>query len=276
MLAHLSDLHVLESRRRPRTEPFELATRFVSFGRALDPERRRRRVAQAFASATRAGATHFVLTGDLTEVGSPEQFEALAEILHDTSVPPEQVILVPGNHDAYASPDGWRRALEGPLASFRRTAAESPGKVVDCGGLPVLPVDTSFHQRVLRSAGALTADAAQAIAKCLEGSMLRDRQVVLAMHHSPFPHTSRAWQWIDGLQGCEHLMPVLRRFDAVDVVHGHFHHAVERVIDTGRSRVFGTTAVVDDGDTTPRFRLHGHEGAPTAVPELPRRIRSAA
>src|SRR4029453_13062616 len=77
---------------------------------------------------------------------------------------------------------------------------------------------------------------------------------------SPFPHTSRAWQWVDGLQGCELLMPVLRRFDNVDVLHGHFHYAVERPIDTARSRVFGTTAVVEDSDSAPRFRLHGDHG----------------
>lgn len=276
MLAHLSDLHVLAAKRPARTPSFDLATRIVSFGRALDPERRRRRVARAFASARREGATHFVVTGDLTEVGSPEQFEALAEILHDTGVPPDQVVLVPGNHDAYASPDGWRRALEGPLAAFRRNAAESPGKVVDCEGVLVVPVDTSFHQRVPRSAGALTADAVGRIAKCLEGSVLRDRPAVIAMHHSPFPHASRAWQWIDGLQGSELLMPVLQRFDNVDVMHGHFHYAVERPIGTSRPRVFGTTAVVDDGDTAPRFRLHGAHAVPPSARRVASAIRSAA
>lgn len=40
MLAHLSDLHVLAPKQPATPRSFELATRIVSFGRALDPERR--------------------------------------------------------------------------------------------------------------------------------------------------------------------------------------------------------------------------------------------
>jgi 3',5'-cyclic AMP phosphodiesterase CpdA len=276
MLAHLSDLHVLAPKRQARTQSFELATRLVSFGRALDPERRRRRILRAFTSARRAGATHFVITGDLTEVGSAEQFEALAEVLHDTGVPPDHVVLVPGNHDAYASPHGWRRALDGPLAAFRRNAAETAGKVVDCGGLHVLPIDTTFHQRILRSAGALTTDAVRELAKRLVEPALRDRPVVVAMHHSPFPHASRAWQWIDGLQGAELLVQVLERLDNVDVLHGHLHYTVERAIGRGRPRVFGTTAVVEDTDAAPRFRLHDDRGVFASAPGDASDVRSAA
>lgn len=183
---------------------------------------------------------------------------------------------MPGNHDVYAAPDGWSRALDGPLAAFRRNAAERPGKAVDCAGTLVLPVDTSFHQPVLRSAGALTVDAVGRIARSLEGTGTRDRPTVIAMHHSPLPHTSRAWHWIDGLQGCEHLMPLLHRFDHVDVMHGHFHHAVERPIGSARSRVFGTTAVVDDRDAEPRFRLHGAATPPPRAGGGASALRSAA
>jgi 3',5'-cyclic AMP phosphodiesterase CpdA len=276
MLAHLSDLHVLAPKRRARTRSLELATRIVSFGRALDPERRRRRTLRAFTSAKRAGATHFLITGDLTEVGSTDQFEALAEVLHATGVSPDHVILVPGNHDAYASPAAWRRALHGPLAAFRRNAAERPGKVVDCGGLLVLPIDTTFHQPIVRSAGALTPDAVQLLANRVADPALRDRPVVMAMHHSPFPHASRAWQWIDGLQGCERLMPVLQRFENVDVVHGHFHYAVERPVAGSRPRVFGTTAVVEDSESAPRFRLHDHRGVAAIAAAERLEVRSAA
>lgn len=276
MLAHLSDLHVLAPKRRARTQPFELTTRLASFGRALDPERRRRRALRAFASARRAGATHFVITGDLTEAGSAEQFEALAEVLHDTGVSPDHVVLVPGNHDAYSSPHGWQRALDGPLAAFRRNAAVTAGKVVDCGGLHVLPIDTTFHQRILRSAGAITADAVRGVAKRLADSTLRDRPVVVAMHHSPFPHASRAWHWIDGLQGGALFVQMLERFDNVDVVHGHLHYTVERAIGGGRPRVFGTTAVVEDTDAAPRFRLHDDGGVIGSAPRDLSHFRSAA
>lgn len=259
MLAHLSDLHVLASKRT--TSSIDLGTRIVSFGRALDPERRRKKIARAIASAKALGATHFVLTGDLTETGTPEQFEALAEILHE-HLTPEDVVLCPGNHDAYASPHAWRAALEGPLAAFRRTAAEEPGKVVAFGDHRILPIDTTFHQRVPRSAGEIEADGVRALAERLADGDLRDRPVILAMHHSPFPHTSRAWHWIDGLQGGERLVELLARFPNVDVLHGHLHFEVARTLGGSRPRVFGTTAVVEDPETTSRVRIHEHRAHP--------------
>lgn len=253
MLAHLSDLHVLASKRA--SSSIDLGTRIVSFGRALDPERRRKKFARAVASAKARGATHFVLTGDLTETGTPEQFEALAELLHE-HLTPESVVLCPGNHDAYASPDAWRSALEGPLAAFRRAAAEEPGKIVAFGDHRILPIDTTFHQRVPRSAGEFSADDVRALAERLADRELRDRPVILAMHHSPFPHTSRAWHWIDGLQGGERLVELLVRFPNVDVLHGHLHFEVERTLGGSRPRVFGTTAVVEDPEAAARVRIH--------------------
>lgn len=62
----------------------------------------------------------------------------------------------------------------------------------------------------------------------------------------------------------------------VDVIHGHFHYAVERSIGTSRSRVFGATAVVEDSDAAPRFRLHGVHAAPPNARRVASDIRSAA
>src|SRR5262245_16810347 len=73
MLGHLSDLHVLAPKGRTPSQSIDLS-RIVSFGRALDPDGRRAKIVRAFESAVRAGATRMVLTGDLTEVGSTEQF----------------------------------------------------------------------------------------------------------------------------------------------------------------------------------------------------------
>jgi 3',5'-cyclic AMP phosphodiesterase CpdA len=255
MLAHLSDLHVLAPRRARAS--LDLTMRFVSFGRALDPEGRRRKLARALTSARQIGATDIVITGDLTEVGIPDQFEELAAILHDSCISPDRIILVPGNHDAYTSPDAWHRALEGPLAAFRPTAAEEPGKIVETCGVLVMPIDTTFYHSVFRSAGMLGADGVRLLASRLASRDVRDRQVVLGMHHTPIPHASRAWQWIDGLGGHEPVLDLLRRFENVEVLHGHLHYDVARSIDGGRPRVFGATAVVEDPPEASRVRLHG-------------------
>jgi hypothetical protein len=48
------------------------------------------------------------------------------------------VTLLPGNHDAYTSPDAWRLAMEGPLRPFRRSSATERGKVIDLGDAVLL------------------------------------------------------------------------------------------------------------------------------------------
>jgi len=256
-IAHLSDLHVLAPLRAVR-EPtaVELRTRLASFGRPLDAEARALKVLAAIGAAKARGADHFVFSGDLTELGTDGQFEALAELLHEARLDPDSVTLVPGNHDAYAAPDSWRRALDGPLAAFRRASADEPGKLVDASGLALLPLDVTFHQPLGRAAGELTADAAGALERRLRECANARLPAAIVMHHSPIPHASRAWQWIDGLQGHGRLNELLRRFGDVCVLHGHLHSASEKALGGSRPRLFGTTATVEDEPGEPRVRFY--------------------
>jgi hypothetical protein len=125
-IVHLSDAHVLDPRPSRTRSGWSMQVRFLSIGRPLDAEGRRKKLARSLAAARRLRANHVVLSGDLTEIGSPGEYETLAEILHDSGIAPEQMTLVPGNHDMYSSPDGWRWALGGPLSAFARTSATRP------------------------------------------------------------------------------------------------------------------------------------------------------
>lgn len=259
-IAHLSDVHMLDtrpSRSRPR---YGLGVHFLSFGRRLDAHGRSRKLARGLAAARRSGAQHYVISGDLTEIGLEGEFETFAEVLHDSGIAPERVTLVPGNHDAYTSPDAWRHALAGPLRAYAPTSASSPGHVVERGGVAFLPVDVACHQPITRSAGELTTDAADALEARLSDPALRKKSVVLVQHHPPFSHPSSAWQWIDGLRGWARLMDLLVRFPNVQVLHGHLHHVVDRIVGLGRSRIFGAPATVDDSLDVARVRLYDVRG----------------
>jgi 3',5'-cyclic-AMP phosphodiesterase len=243
-IAHLSDLHVLAT--SSSWSPWNEVAR-----------RRSRKVLRAIAAAKERGATHFVFTGDLTELGTPSQFDALAEVLHAAELDPDCITLLPGNHDAYTSASGWRAALDGPLRSFRRASATEPGKVVDLGDAVLLPVDVACHQPLGRAAGELTDDAAGAIEHRVRDLSKWGRPIVLAMHHPPLPHAWRAWQWVDGLRGHRRVVDLLERFDDTFVLHGHLHYAVEKGLGRdSRPRIFGATATVDDARDQPRVRLY--------------------
>jgi Icc protein len=245
-IAHVSDAHVLDPRPSRTRSGWSMRVRFLSFGRPLDAEGRRHKLRRSLETAKRVGAEHFVLSGDLTEIGSPGEYETLAEVLHDSGIAPDRMTLVPGNHDLYGSADAWRWALAGPLAAFARNAATNVGKVVDIAGASLMPVDATFHQPVTRSAGWLPDEAMEAIERRAADSSLSQRPLVVVQHHPPFLRTTSALHWIDGLVGARRMMDMLERFRHLWVFHGHLHAIVDRALGCGIARICGATAVVDD------------------------------
>lgn len=253
-IAHLSDVHTLEL-----GSSHGLDVRFVSLGRELDAHARVMRLKNAFRVARRVGTDHVVVSGDLTETGTDAQFEVFAAALSETGFTPERVTLVPGNHDAYACPRAWQRALEGPLRPWRATAAKGTGDVVERGGVTFMPVDVSCHQPVTRSAGELRAEVAEGIERRLRDPAFARAPLVLVQHHPPFAHRARWWQWLDGLRGYARLLESLVRHAHVHLLHGHLHEVVDRVVQAGHARVFGAPAIVEDHPARPRVRVYDVE-----------------
>lgn len=264
-IAHLSDVHTLDPEVRRSTTRYRFATKFVSLGRPVDPRARARKLARGLAAAKASGADHFVITGDLTEVGDAVEFEHFANILEDARMPDDAITLVPGNHDAYTSGAAWRRALEGPLKRWAKASATDTGKIVDRGNVAFLPIDTSCFQSMTKSGGMFTPEAARIVQSRLDDPGLSDKAIVLVMHHPPFVHTKNPFmQWIDGLRGCTHVLEMLARHPRLQILHGHLHRVVDRIVDLGkgvagvanRARIFGAPAIVDDADDAPRVRLY--------------------
>lgn len=254
-IVHLSDAHVLDPRPSRTRSGWSMRVRFLSFGRPLDAAGRRQKLGRALEAARRIGANHCVVSGDLTEVGTPGEYETIAEILHDSGIAPGRITLVPGNHDIYTDPKGWGRALDGPLAAFAKTSAREIGKTVDIGGATLLPVDATFHQPVTRSAGCIDSAVLEAVARRAADPGLARRPLVLVQHHPPFVRRTKAWDWVDGLIGAHKLMTLLEKFRHLFVLHGHLHAVVDRALTCGVSRILGATAVVDDA-AAPRIRIY--------------------
>lgn len=268
-IAHISDTHLLEQRGSSH-EPgrYSLSTRLVSWTRPLAPEARTESLRNALAHARRKGAEHVVVSGDLTELGEPAQFEHLAATLHESGIAPHAITLVPGNHDAYASEGAWMRAVEGPLRAFAASSATSAGKIVDRGEVVFLPLDVSRHQSIARAGGELTASAVEAVRHCMEDAALAKTALVVVQHHPPFGLPRSPWQFLSGLRGYGKLVELLLRNPEVQLLHGHLHRAVDRLVGgLGRARVFGASATVDDAPGAPRVRFYDVRGG-ALVPAL--------
>jgi 3',5'-cyclic-AMP phosphodiesterase len=252
-IAHLSDVHTLERER----DAYGWGVKFVSIQRPLDAEARLRKFGRALALAKASGADHVVVSGDLTEMGTDAQFRAFADVLDASGIAPLSVTLVPGNHDAYTTGDAWTRALAGPLRAYASSSSARHGQVVERGGVVLLPVDTSRYQNVALSGGELHPDAAAALTRRIHDAAFRYTPIVVVTHHPPFSHARRLWQYIDGLRGATRLVDVLAKSPHVQVLHGHMHRALDRLIGgLGRSRVFGAPATVEDSEGRPRIRLY--------------------
>ncbi|MFO0612411.1 MAG: metallophosphoesterase [Polyangiaceae bacterium] len=250
LIAHISDLHLLG--RSASSRAIDPRTQIVSVMRPVDPPSRYLRVLRALTLAISARADHIVLSGDMTELGRPHQFEELAEALSDAEIDGPRVTLVPGNHDRYDEPRAFERALAGPLRPWARQASEFAGKVVDLGTICLLPLDVTIPQSVARSRGVFTSDMAEALKKRL-ATFRRSQRVAVVQHHPP---TTRApvVHWFHGLQGADREREILD--ERVQILHGHTHAATTESIDGRDNALLGASATVDDPEGIARVNLY--------------------
>jgi 3',5'-cyclic-AMP phosphodiesterase len=216
-IAQITDLHV--------AEPGTFMRSFVDANEKLA-------AAVAFCNARADRLDAVLITGDLTNDGTPEQYRLLRELLEPLRVP---YYAVPGNHD------------EG--APFRAAFADQPwlpatgpvDYVVDAHEVRLIGLDTTEpdrHDGVFHAAQAEWLDATLAARP--------EVPTVLFCHHPPF--LTKLWLFdAIRLTGAELLRDVVARHPQVrQIVSGHVHRPV--------SSAWGTTALTCSPSTTHQSR----------------------
>ena len=243
-IAHLSDLHLIELEHGRRGHVGRLRLRYLSYGRELAAEARVARFRAALAEYRRSTARRLIVTGDLTEDGTPEQFELFASVLAESGIDPREITLTPGNHDVYADPRGFERALEGPLAPYAATSRL--GELTWVDSLAIVPLSSAIAQHFARSAGLIAREQLSRVAQTaidLRGSRCT---LVMAQHHPPKRHSGKLLQWFDGLQNAHEVEALLEQHTQLHVLHGHWHRTSSLpFLNSGPARVFGASACVE-------------------------------
>lgn len=240
-IAHLTDLHLLETGHAARAMREKMRLSFLTLGRAIDAELHRRRFEKALDDAWKARADHLVISGDLTEDGLPEQFEILAEVLSESRWSPDDVTIVPGNHDAYVEVHAFERALAGPLSPWRRTS--TPGAITELPNATVIALSTTIDQHWLRAAGRVGEAQLVLLERLLVAQ--RHRPVAIAMHHPPMPWGLQL-RWIEGLLDVDSVAASLARHPHAHVLCGHIHKGGDHYFRGGvEPQIFVANAVVD-------------------------------
>lgn len=168
---------------------------------------RRARLIAGLEQAHQAGASHLLLTGDLTRSGQPVEYRELAGVLSSHWSGTSTVI--PGNHDP---------------AHFEPTFGAP--KLVDLGDAFVMPVDTRYRKRapLFRALGQVGAQQLSAVERLASST---SKPVVVAMHHGPQSHPL---QWLEGLVDRHRMLGMLAKYPHMHVCCGHDH----RALDIGR------------------------------------------
>jgi Icc protein len=152
------------------------------------------------------GEELLLLSGDLSGVAHRNSYKMLNRLLKNRN---KQVAWLPGNHDRFS-------LMEKYLDNFPFQ------RVTDLGNWAVLSLDSS---QLSTPAGHLSGEELLCAERFL--SNLRDRPVLISMHHCPIPIGS---SWLDKhkIDNAEDLYSILTRHENIKgVITGHVHQKFE-------------------------------------------------
>jgi 3',5'-cyclic AMP phosphodiesterase CpdA len=234
-LAHLSDVH-LAPMPRPRLRQLlnKRVLGYANWLRGRHEVHRRQTLDALTADLKRQVPDHIAVTGDLVNIGLPVEFAAALDWLEALGRP-QDVTVVPGNHDAYVKVKHetgvglWRDFMAGDahgVPAHRRGPGGFPFVRIR-GPLALVGLSTAVPTLPFMAAGRLDKVQLDTLPGLLRS--LRDRELyrVLLIHHPPMHALAARHR---GLQDAEKLLAILRLEGVELVLYGHNHdQSVDRI-----------------------------------------------
>ncbi len=277
VLAHVSDLHATPIRIGRLAE---LASKRLLAWLSWRGKRRQHHRSDVLHALLEdlegVGAHHVAVTGDVTNAALPSEFVDALPWLEGLGGP-EQVSLVPGNHDAYVpiererSWDLWAPYLGAdldPHAPFPALRVRGPLALVGlCSAVPTPP---------LLATGRLGAEQLERLEKLLTDLAGTALCRVVLVHHPPLAGAVSPRR---ALRDGEALRDVLARCGADLVLHGHGHRTLFGRVEgpDGPIPVVGVRSASYGGcHAEKRAQYHLYEIEPEARPGARTRFRIRA
>ena len=227
-IAHLSDVHLGPVQGfTPRYWNAKRALGFANWQRTRRHVHLRDVVDRIVGDIRRHAPDHVAVTGDLINIGLPAEYLAALEWLESLGAP-QDVSLVPGNHDiytklrsdpgvgrwgAYMASDDWGRAAAGAThAGFPYVRRVGPAAIIGlCSAVETAPGIAT---------GRLGERQLAAAARILDRLAVEPLCRLVLIHHPPLPGQTRPRH---GLVDAAEAERVLARSSADLVLHGHTH-----------------------------------------------------
>jgi 3',5'-cyclic AMP phosphodiesterase CpdA len=179
---------------------------------------------------------HIAVTGDLVNLGLPEEFARAAEWLHHLG-PPTRVTAIPGNHDAYvrlhpeAGTGRWRPYMEANAAGERLfpTPPSQFPFVRRFGDVALIALSSAIPTMPFIAAGKIGRAQRDLLGNVLDRANRAGLFRVVLVHHPPLRLQAG---WHRGLRDAGRFTRVLRKHGAELVLHGHNHVQTVHELET--------------------------------------------
>jgi 3',5'-cyclic AMP phosphodiesterase CpdA len=223
-LAHVSDFHVClpESASASQFANKRILSYFswrITRRRLHDPA-----VLGALAQAVRELAPdHVAVTGDLTQLGLPAEFDAARRFL-EAMGSPRDVFVVPGNHDALVR-EGWEERFS-RWADYMAPDGSAPPhpRVFPTlrvrGPVALIGLSTAHPTRPFSATGSIGADQLERCSGLLAAAGQRSLYRVVLIHHAPAAGMVSAHK---RLSDADDFARLLQQQGAELILHGHTH-----------------------------------------------------
>jgi 3',5'-cyclic AMP phosphodiesterase CpdA len=231
-IAHLSDVHLGPIRGfGPRYWNLKRLTGYLNWQRRRRSQHQRGVLDRLVADLKLRRPDHIVVTGDLANIGLPqEHIDALAW-LHSLG-PPDRVSVIPGNHDIYARAAGdpgterWAAYMSSDPEAGRhlgaadvRLAAPFPFVRVRAK-VALIGLNSALPTPPLIASGMTGREQLARLGKVLDSTRRAGLFRLVLIHHPPLPGQASPTR---SLKDAVALQEVLYRHGAELVIHGHNH-----------------------------------------------------
>ena len=227
-IAHVSDLHLPLADRPPRLRELMSKRLFswLSWRRSRRFIHRPEILARLMADVTANGADHLAVTGDLTNLALPEEFDGARDWLAAQGGP-GRVSVVPGNHDALV-PLPWTDGL-GRWSDWmgEPTGATQFPTVKRLAPVALVGVSSAVPTAPLLAGGAVGPDQLRDLVAILKSLAAEGLFRIVLIHH---PLTDGAVSRRKALTDRAALRDAIRTAGAELVLHGHAHQASTEAI----------------------------------------------
>lgn len=221
-LAHLSDPHLTSLHAVP---PRELLNKRLLGYLSWQLHRRhehRFEVLEALVQDLQARMPdHTVITGDLTQLGLGQEYQQAADWLARLG-PPEQITVIPGNHDRYVA-TSWENSLahwQPYLASDAAAGTPLFPSLRRRGPAVIIGVDSAPPSAPFLATGTVGKSQLAQLSALLESCTGPELCRIVLIHHPPHPEAVKRRK---RLTDAAALNEILARWGCGLILHGHSH-----------------------------------------------------